>query len=54
MNYKKIMDLHWTFEMTTLRLSHIKNEKCGLKKYIKVVSKFLKSSSNEELISEVH
>jgi hypothetical protein len=26
--------------MTTLHLSHRKNEKCGLKKYVKVVSKY--------------
>jgi hypothetical protein len=25
--------------MTTQHLSHIKNEKCGLKKYVKVVTK---------------
>jgi hypothetical protein len=39
--------------MTTLCLSHIENEKCGFKKYIKVVSKEKlknKASSNEELI----
>jgi hypothetical protein len=43
--------------MTTLRVSHIENEKCGLKEYIKVVSKLKiknKTSSNEKLISEVH
>jgi hypothetical protein len=44
--------------MTTLCLSHIENEKCGFKKYIKVVSKKKKekkeSSLNEQLISEVH
>jgi len=42
--------------MTTLHLSHKKNEKCGLKKYVKVMSFFFKKkkSSNEELISEVH
>jgi len=43
--------------MTTLCLSHRENEKCGLKKYIKVVSKNKnknKASSNEELIIEVH
>jgi hypothetical protein len=43
--------------MTTLHVSHIENEKCGLKEYIKVVSKLKlknKASSNEELISEVH
>jgi hypothetical protein len=28
MNSKKIMDLQWTFEMTTLCLSHRKNKKC--------------------------
>jgi len=38
-------------------VSHIENEKCGLKEYIKVVSKLKiknKTSSNEKLISEVH
>jgi hypothetical protein len=38
-------------------VSHIENEKCGLKEYIKVVSKLKlknKASSNEELINEVH
>jgi hypothetical protein len=43
--------------MTTLRLSQRENEKCGLQKYIKVVSKYklkIKTSSNEELISKVH
>ncbi len=39
MNSKKIMDSQWTFEMTTLSLSHIENKNCGFKKYIKVVSK---------------
>ncbi len=57
MNFKKIMDSQWTFEMRTLCLSHKKNEKCGLKKYVKVVSKYkykYKSLSNEEFIIEVH
>jgi hypothetical protein len=43
--------------MITLHLSHIKNEKCGLKKNVKVVSKLKlknKASWNEEVISEVH
>jgi len=43
--------------MTTLWLLHRENEKCGLKQNIKVVSKNkikIKTSSNEELISEVH
>jgi hypothetical protein len=43
--------------MTTLCLSHRKNENCGLKEYIKVVSKLKlksKASSNEESISEMH
>jgi hypothetical protein len=43
--------------MITLHLSHRKNEKCGLKKYVKVVSKLKlknKTSWNEEFISEVH
>jgi hypothetical protein len=29
----------WIFEMMTLCLSHTKNEKCGLKKYVIVISK---------------
>jgi hypothetical protein len=34
--------------MITLHLSHIKNEKCGLKKYVKVVSKLkLKNKAYE-------
>jgi hypothetical protein len=33
------MDSLWTFEMMTLRLSHIENEKCGLKEYVIVISK---------------
>jgi hypothetical protein len=43
--------------MTTLCLSHRKNEKCELKKYVKVISKNKnknKTSSNEKFISEVH
>jgi hypothetical protein len=43
--------------MTTLFLSHTENKKYELKKCIKVVSKYKKiniTSSNEELISEVH
>jgi hypothetical protein len=43
--------------MTTLRLSHRKNEKCGLKRYVKVVLTLKiknKTSSNEESINEVH
>jgi hypothetical protein len=43
--------------MTTQCLSHQKNEKCGLRKYVKVVSKYKlknKVSSNEEFINEVH
>jgi hypothetical protein len=39
MNFKKRMDSLWTFEMMTLCLSHTKNEKCGLKKYVIVISK---------------
>ncbi len=39
MNSKKIMDLQWTFEMTTLHISHREHDKCGLKKNIKVMSK---------------
>jgi hypothetical protein len=35
MNFKKIMDLEWTFEITTLRLSQKINEKCELKKMSK-------------------
>jgi len=34
----KRMDSLWTFEMMTLCLSHIENEKCGLKKYIIIIS----------------
>ncbi len=37
--FKKRMDLLWTFEMMTLCLSHIENEKCGFKKYVIVISK---------------
>jgi hypothetical protein len=40
MNFKKRIDLLWTFEMATLCLSHIENEKCGLKNYVIVLSKF--------------
>ncbi len=29
----------WTFEMTTLCLSHIESEKCGFKNYVIVLSK---------------
>ncbi len=32
MSFKKKMDSLWTFEMMALCLSHIENEKCGLKK----------------------
>ncbi len=39
MNFKKRMDSLWTFEMMTLCLSRIKNENCGLKKYVIVISK---------------
>jgi hypothetical protein len=39
MNFKKRMDSLWTFEMMTLCLSHTKNEKCGLNKYVIVISK---------------
>jgi hypothetical protein len=43
--------------MITLRLSHKENEKCGIKKYVKVVSNFFKknkASSNGKFISDVH
>jgi hypothetical protein len=41
--------------MTTICLSHKENEKCAFKKYIKILSKYkYKTSSNEELINEVH
>ncbi len=40
MSFKKKMDSLWTFEMMTLCLSHIENEKCGLQKYLIVISKF--------------
>jgi hypothetical protein len=33
------MNSLWTFEMMTLCLSHIENEKCGLKKYVIFISK---------------
>ncbi len=39
MNFKKRMDSLWTFEMMTLCLSHIENEKCGLNKYFITISK---------------
>jgi hypothetical protein len=39
MSFKKREDSLWTFEMMTLCLSHTKNEKCGLKKYVIVISK---------------
>ncbi len=39
MNFKKKKDSLWTFEMMTLCLSHIENEKCGFKKYVIVISK---------------
>jgi hypothetical protein len=32
------MDSLWTFEMMTLCLSHIENEKCGLKTYVLCIS----------------
>jgi len=37
--FKKKMDPLLIFEMMTLCLSHIENEKCGLKKYVIVISK---------------
>ncbi len=43
--------------MITLRLSHKENEKCGLKKYVKVVSKLKlknKASLIEEFTTKVH
>jgi len=43
--------------MATLRLPHKENEKCELKKYVKVVSKLKlknKTSSNEKIINEMH
>jgi hypothetical protein len=33
------MDSLWIFEMMTLCLSHIENEKCELKKYVIVTSR---------------
>jgi hypothetical protein len=39
--------------MTTLYLSHTKNEKCGFKKCQNSVLK-KKTSSNEEFINEMH
>jgi hypothetical protein len=40
--------------MTTLCLTYKKYEKCGLKKYVKVVSIKKNKSSNEEFITEMH
>jgi hypothetical protein len=43
--------------MITIHLSQRKNEKCGLKKYVKVVSKLKiknKTSSKKLFINEVH
>jgi len=43
--------------MTTLCLSHKENEKNGLNKNVKVISKLKlknKTSSNEEFINEMH
>jgi len=43
--------------MTTLCLSHRKNEKCGLKEYVKIVSTkqiLNETSSNEKFISGLH
>ncbi len=39
MSFKKKIDSLWTFEMMTLCLSHIENEKCGFKNYVIVLSK---------------
>jgi len=39
----------WTFEMMTLCLSHTKNEKCGFKKYVIVISKINKKISHHEM-----
>ncbi len=39
MSFKKKMDSLWTFEMMTLCLSYTKNEECGFKKYVIVISK---------------
>jgi hypothetical protein len=39
MSFEKRVDSLWTFEMMTLCLSLTKNEKCGLKKYVIVISK---------------
>jgi hypothetical protein len=43
--------------MTTLCLSHRKNEKYKLKKYVKVMSKLKlknKASSNEKFVTKMH
>jgi hypothetical protein len=37
---KKRVDSLWIFEMMKLCLSHAKNEKCGLRKYVIVISKW--------------
>jgi hypothetical protein len=37
---KKWMNSLWTFEMMILHLSHIETEKCKLKKYVIVMSKY--------------
>jgi hypothetical protein len=39
MNFKKIMDLDWTFDMTTLCLLHKKIENFVDLKKVKIVSK---------------
>jgi hypothetical protein len=41
------------FEMATLCLSHRKNEKYGLKKYVKSIRIKDKTTSNENFINEV-
>jgi hypothetical protein len=51
---RRLWTCFWTFKMTTLYLSHKKNENCGFKKMSKQCQNKNKISSNEEFISEVH
>jgi hypothetical protein len=43
------MNSLWTIEMITLCLSDIKNEKCGLKKYVIVTSKIYKKIGHHKM-----
>jgi hypothetical protein len=49
MSFKKIIDSLWTFEMMTLCLSHIENEKYGFKKYVIVILKLKKNICNHKM-----